>query len=226
LTVSLRLQYSRHEPAIWLAHLDMMRTFERSVRRARIPVAYSSGYNPRPRLAFALPIGVGIETEDDWLDVQLAQETEADPVQAAAWTAALNRHLPAGLAILSGTLADGGGPSLMSLVTAAQYRLQTNGLPAAVRQLQQQKVPEADPTGWLVEKNSKGKTVKTDIRPLILAVQPEEPDMAVLRVLAGSKQNLRPDLFLKYLVAACGLDKTAAADSRITRTRLWLGNLP
>lgn len=226
MTVSLRLRYSRHEPAIWLAHLDMMRTFERSVRRAGIPVAYSSGYNPRPRLAFALPIGVGLETEDDWLDVLLAEETAADPAQAAAWADALNRHLPAGLAILSGALVAGGGPSLMSLVTAADYRLQTSGLAAAVRQLEQQRVLDQDAAGWIVEKNSKGKTVKTDIRPLILSVQVEEPDTAVLRVRAGSQQNLRPDLFLQHLVAACGLDKTAAADSRITRIRLWLGDQP
>ncbi|MDD4745132.1 MAG: DUF2344 domain-containing protein, partial [Eubacteriales bacterium] len=52
------MAFSRREPAIWLAHLDMMRTFERSVRRAGIPVAYSAGYNPRPQLAFALPVGV------------------------------------------------------------------------------------------------------------------------------------------------------------------------
>ncbi|MDW7658623.1 MAG: TIGR03936 family radical SAM-associated protein [Bacillota bacterium] len=222
MTVSLRLRFCRREPAIWLAHLDMMRTFERSVRRAGIPVAYSGGFNPRPRLAFALPIGVGLATEDDRLDIQLEDGIAIDQTKAAEWTDALNRNLPDGLTVYAGELTDSSGPSLMSLVTAAEYRLQTTGLQAAVQQLEAQK----DLTAWIVDKNSKGKTVKTDIRPLILATRLEESDQVVLLVRAGSRQNLRPDLFLQILVAQGGLNATAAADSRITRTRLWLGEEP
>lgn len=222
MTVSLRLSFCRREPAIWLAHLDMMRTFERSVRRAGIPVAYSGGFNPRPRLSFALPIGVGLATEDDRLDIQLADGTAVEQTRVAEWTDALNRNLPDGLAVSAGELADGSGPSLMSLVTAAEYRLQTAGLQAAIRQLEARK----DLTAWTVDKNSKGRTVQADIRPLILAIRPEGDDQAVLLVRAGSRQNLRPDLFLQILVLQGGLDATAAADSSITRTRLWLGEEP
>lgn len=222
MAVSLRLRFCRQEPAIWLAHLDMMRTFERSVRRAGIPVAYSGGFNPRPRLSFALPIGVGTATEDDRLDIQLEDGTAAVQTRVAEWTDALNRNLPDGLAVCAGELADSGGPSLMSLVTAAEYRLQTVGLQAAIRQLE----ARDDLAAWTVDKNSKGKTIKTDIRPLILTIRLEGPDQAIIQVRAGSRQNLRPDLFLQILVLQGGLDETAAADSGITRTRLWLGEEP
>ena len=58
-----RICFSRSGAAIWLGHLDMMRTFERSLLRAGLPVSYSLGFNPRPELVFALPAGVGITTE-------------------------------------------------------------------------------------------------------------------------------------------------------------------
>ncbi|NLO35206.1 MAG: DUF2344 domain-containing protein [Clostridiaceae bacterium] len=222
MTLSLRLAYARREPAIWLAHLDMMRTFERSVRRAGIPVAYSGGYNPRPQLAFALPVGVGIATEADWLDVRLDEAAADHDDQSALWCAQLNRHLPPGLAVHSASRVLDTGPSLMSRVQAADYRLQTPGLAAAADQLRQ----TAEDSPWIADKNSKGRLVKTDIRPLVLRWQTEAADTLLVTALAGSRQNLRPDLLLQVLTARGGLDELAAADCQVTRTRLWLDTLP
>ncbi len=222
MTVSLRMAFSRREPAIWLAHLDMMRTFERSVRRAGIPVAYSAGYNPRPQLAFALPVGVGIATEADWLDIRLDETAEANAAQAGVWCAALNDHLPPGLAVHSASLAEDDGPSLMSRVQAAAYRLQTPGLAEAADGLRQ----TAADLPWIADKNSKGRQVKIDIRPLVLRWQSEATDTLLVTALAGSRRNLRPDLLLQVLCALGGLDELAAADCQVTRTRLWLDTLP
>lgn len=222
MTVSLRMAFSRREPAIWLAHLDMMRTFERSVRRAGIPVAYSGGYNPRPQLAFALPVGVGIAVEADWLDIRLDETAEADDTRAGLWSAALNDHLPPGLAVHRASLAEDDGPSLMSRVQAAEYRLQTPGLAEAAGRLSQ----TAADVPWIADKNSKGRQVKIDIRPLVLRWQSEAADTLLVTALAGSRRNLRPDLLLQVLCALGGLDELAAADCQVTRTRLWLDTLP
>jgi radical SAM-linked protein len=211
--VVLRLRFSRGEPAIWLAHLDLMRTFERSIRRAGLPVAYSQGFNPRPHLAFALPIGVGLATCDDYVDISLTE-----PVTPADLTCRLNRFLPAGLAILAAAPVIGAGKSLMSKICAADYILAGPGLAAAARCLAA--MPENEP--WPVEKTGKDSRVTLDIRPLLLNMQLDSPDQLTIRVRAGSKENLRPDLFLAALVAHGGLDAVAAGNTAITRARLLI----
>lgn len=211
--IVVRLRFARTEPAIWLAHLDLMRTFERSIRRAGLPVAYSKGFNPRPHLAFALPIGTGLATRDDYVDVYLEE-----PVAPPDVMARLNASLPVGIAILAARSVSSLGPSLMSLVCAADYRLQGQGLAEAVEQLF--RLPADQP--WLVEKTGKsGKTI-LDIRPLLISLRPVGDDSVVIRVKAGSKENLRPDLFLTALSSLGGLDERSAADTAITRERLLI----
>lgn len=224
MSLSLRLSFCRFEPAIWLAHLDLMRTFERAVRRANIPVAYSSGYNPRPRLSFALPMGVGIATENDLLDVRLEEKQDVLQADVSTWINTLNSKLPRGISVLSGNRIDDAGQSLMSLVSAADYRIKADGLENALMLLLASDMQEQIP--WLVLKKTKSGLLPINIRPLILSIEKEDSDQFLLHVKAGSRENLRPDLFLKFLVEQAFLDREAALDCTITRTRIWLGDEP
>lgn len=210
-----RLRYRRVGPAIWLAHLDMMRTFERAVRRAGWPIAWSGGYNPRPQMTFALPISVGLATEDDYLDVVMEAPCAPDWLMER-----LNANLPQGLSVTAcGRLPDDQvQSSLMSRVVAAQYRLSHAGLPAAWQMVSQ--LPSDQPL--MVDKHSKGKIRSLDIRPLLIRVAVHEPDDLLIEVEAGSRSNLRPDLLLQALVRYGGLDQETADDTDMTRTRLWL----
>jgi len=74
----------------------------------------------------------------------------------------------------------------------------------------------------VIDKPSKGRMLRVDIRPLILQMAFDAPDRLRLRVRAGSRENLRPDLFLQALVDMAGLDATAAADARLVRSGLYL----
>lgn len=217
---AIRLRFARQGPPVWLAHLDLMRTFERSVRRAALPVAYSRGFNPRPQLAFALPIGTGLATIDDYVDITLTE-----PLDPEAAADQLNRFLPDGLRILAARTVSSAGPSLMSRIMAAEYQLAGAGIAAAAARLDA--LPPEEP--WQAEKNSKGKTITIDIRPLLMNLTVEAPDQLRIRVRAGSQVNLRPDLYLAALVRLGGMDALAAADTAITRLRLLVddgaGNL-
>ena len=97
----------------------MMRLFERALRRAGVPLAYSHGYNPRPHLVFAFPLGVGIRADEEWLDI----ETEASYAPED-----LLRDLPAclpeGVAVRSAVRAPDDRRSLMALVREAVYRIE------------------------------------------------------------------------------------------------------
>lgn len=209
--LTIRLRFARREPAIWLAHLDLMRTFERSIRRAGLPVSYSHGFNPRPQLSFALPIGTGLATRDDYVDISLTA-----PANPAELMASLNRTLPEGLEILAAAAVHAEGSSLMSQVRAADYCLQGTGVAAAARTMAA--MPEGLP--WPVEKNSKGKKIVLNVRPLVIRMDLDMPDEITIRVKAGSSENLRPDLFLEALVRYGGMEALAAADTAICRLHL------
>lgn len=213
MSVNYRLRFARREPAIWLGHLDLMRTFERTVRRAGLPVIWSQGFNPRPHLEFALPIGVGLATQDDYVDILMTEPLDESSLQER-----LNASFPVGIEILEVKIVPAEGPSLMSLIAASDYVLDGAGLADAARRLLA--VPESQP--WLVEKNSKGKLLTVDIRPLLIDLTIVTEDQLLVRVMAGSRNNLRPDLLLKVLVSLGGLDEHAAADTAVTRQALWI----
>ncbi len=209
----IRLRFCRYDPASWLAHLDLMRTFERSIRRAGIPVAYSKGFNPRPQLSFALPIGTGLNTMDDYFDMTLERD-----MPKAELVEKINRSLPEGLSILAARPVEKGGKSLMSQIRAAEYRLDGEHLADAARQLAA--LPADIP--WVVRKNSKKRMVETDIRPLLLSCDIQDDNTLVIRVKAGSRENLRPDLYIQALVNQGGLNEMAAADTVMTRISLLI----
>lgn len=207
----LRVRFGRTGPALWLAHLDLMRTFERSVRRADIPVHWSAGFNPRPDLVFALPIGVGLETCADYVDIGL-DDPSAD---SGMLVERLNLMLPEGMTALYGWGMPVSHESIMSRIAAADYLIEATGVAAAAAEALSQ-------SSLMIDKPSKGRTLRVDIRPLVLAARTDSPDRIRLRVKAGSRENLRPDLFLQSLVLYGRLDETAAADARLVRTGLYL----
>ncbi|MCL4464985.1 MAG: TIGR03936 family radical SAM-associated protein, partial [Chloroflexi bacterium] len=69
----LRVSFSRGEAAKYVSHLDLARLWERALRRARLPVAYSAGFTPHARLAFAAPLAVGITASAELVDVYLSE---------------------------------------------------------------------------------------------------------------------------------------------------------
>ena len=70
-TTVVRVRLGKGDQIRFVSHLGFMRAFERTVRRARIPVAYSGGYHPHPRISFATALGVGMTSEAEYLDMEL-----------------------------------------------------------------------------------------------------------------------------------------------------------
>lgn len=206
-----RITFSRQEPAIWLGHLDMMRTFERSIRRAGIPFVWSHGYNPRPQMVFALPISVGLAADADYLDISCESETNTESIKDK-----INQNLPSGLHVDDVKSIIPTKTSLMSLVQQACYRIEADGIC-----LYAKPVLESD-SDLVVEKIRKGKSQQLDLRPLILEWGCQGESVLDIRVLAGSSQNLRPDLVLKLITEQTDMSVRAAEDAMITRTSLVL----
>ena len=92
-----RLLFEKTGNAIWISHLDLMRLFQRSFKRAGLPLTHTQGFNPRPSVSIALPLSVGVESVCELLDFDL----EGDPVPLDEIKDRLNQVLVEGVQVLS-----------------------------------------------------------------------------------------------------------------------------
>lgn len=114
----LRVKFSRGDELKFISHLDIMRLWERALRRAQIKLAYSEGFNPRPRISLAVPLAVGVTSEAELMDV-LVKGT----VSPHWFTSSVSRQLPPGIEISAVYQIAGNLPSLQSQVRFAEYKV-------------------------------------------------------------------------------------------------------
>src|SRR5690554_5857953 len=104
------IKFAIEEQLRYLSHLDTMRLWQRAIRRAALPVVYSQGFNPHPKMSFATALPVGVISEAHYLDINFAKDITSEDM------ASLQQVLPAGLPLRAWRIVPAGVPSLMSLV--------------------------------------------------------------------------------------------------------------
>ena len=115
----LRIRFSRGEELKFISHLDIMRLWERALRRAQMPLAYSEGFSPHPRLSLAVPLAVGVTSEAELMDVFITKW-----VSPHWFTTAVSQQLSAGIEILGVYPIAPSMPSLQSQVRYAEYEVE------------------------------------------------------------------------------------------------------
>lgn len=187
MTLKLRVRLAKTGMARFFSHLDLQRTLERTLRRAGLPIAYSQGFSPHPRISFGSALATGSSSEGEFIDMELTQEMEPD-----AFVGQANAHCPQGLRLMEARrLATVKGDSLMALINAAAYRLTLTGanadrLKAAV-------------DGFLavevVEVTREGRTGPrpVNIRPQVYALEVTGPGELRALVQTGPQGNLKPE---------------------------------
>ena len=113
----LRVQYAKRGRLRFTSHRDFSRAFERAVFRARVPMAYSSGFNPHPRISYAGAAPTGAASEAEYLELALAEVVEPGSVHAA-----LSEALPDGLDVVA--VVEATGRSLTELLEASRWRIE------------------------------------------------------------------------------------------------------
>jgi len=115
----LRIRFSRGQEVKFISHLDIMRLWQRALIRAGISLAYSEGFNPRPRISLAVPLAVGVTSEAELMDIILTK-----PASPHFFTAAVSQQLPPGIEILQVYPTAPTMPSLQSQVRYAEYKVE------------------------------------------------------------------------------------------------------
>ncbi|HWE88115.1 MAG TPA: TIGR03936 family radical SAM-associated protein [Pseudonocardiaceae bacterium] len=210
----LRVRYAKRGKLRFTSHRDVARAFERALRRAAVPMAYSHGFNPHPRISWvgAAPTGAASEAEY----VEIAVITELDPTELAH---ALDAALPPGLDIQEVLVARPG--SLADRIEASHWRIEVPGvdpdtLAAAVRELLVAEAVE-------VEKMTKNGPRRIDVRPAIvsLRVRTAAPYGILEAVVRQTSPVVRPDDVLNALRVVAALTPPAPAKA----TRMAQGRL-
>ncbi len=115
-----RVRYTRGEELRWSGHLDFVRLWERILRRAEVPLAYSQGFHPHARLGFGPPLPVGLASQAEYVDISLHKSMEADDILSA-----INQHAPVGLEACKAAVLSGRPKALTSIVQRVIYTFPT-----------------------------------------------------------------------------------------------------
>ena len=222
--VRLRIRFSKLGKIRWTSHRDLARMWERAFRRVQLPLAYSEGFSPRPKVSFGLALPTGHESVAEFLDVELTglDGPAFDGPGLPGLPAVLSAALPVGVDATAVAVLAPGSPSLQEDVASCSWRW--TAAPAEGMQ----KVP-ADEMGARVERalaapalevkrTRKGAEVVEDIRPGILSleVQEESADGVVLTAeLAAAPRAVRP----ADVLAALG---PGLEERHVRRTSQWI----
>jgi radical SAM-linked protein len=212
----LRVRFTKTGKIRFVSHRDVARLFERALRILRLPVAYSEGFSPRPKLSFGLALSVGHESDAEYLDVEVTElpdiENLADRLTAA---------LPDGLTVETVIELPPGSVSLQQAITSCTWRIEILGSPPATVTAA---VAEALAARELtIERVRKGKTAVADVRPAIVelrVVGPTDGGTEIEAELSTESTSLRPSELVEVLRRLTGDD--GLGEGRVRRTHQWI----
>ena len=215
----LRIRYAKRGRLRFTSHRDFSRAFERALVRARIPMAYSSGFHPHPRISYAGAAPTGTASEAEYVEIGLAE-----PMDPARAHAEIDEALPQGLDVVEVVTSAGG--SLAERLEASCWRLRLPGAdPGEVgRAVEALLATEEVLVERMTKKGLRTFDARAAIASLGLLEDPTEPEpCAILEVvLRHGSPSVRPDDVLAALSEASGLRVTAVLAQRLAQGPLDL----
>ena len=204
-----RLRYTKTGKVRWTSHRDLARMFERAFRRTQLPLAYSGGFAPRPKVSFGLALPTGAESEAEYLDLELADGTSVD---LTTLPERLTDALPVGVDVVAASEVDGREPSLQEAVSSCTWRLHISG--ADHGELCEKVSAAITAPSLLITRKRKDKVVTDDVRPGILALRVVD-GVEVECELATQPRAVRPAELVRAIDP--GLE-----EERVRRINQWI----
>jgi radical SAM-linked protein len=168
-----RLRYTKHGKVRWIGHRDLARAFERAFRIESLPLAFSEGFSPHPKISFGLALSVGFESDAEYLDLQLTRFVDVDELAPR-----LSAVLPDGIDVVGAAVLVDRAPSLQEAVTAVTWRCAITPVdrsPSASDERRPALAAAIDATlaapTLVVTRRRKGREVDDDIRPALVSMR-------------------------------------------------------
>ncbi|MCD7866448.1 MAG: TIGR03936 family radical SAM-associated protein [Clostridiales bacterium] len=211
----IRIKFRKNGVMRFIGHLDIMRYFQKAIRRADIDIAYSEGFSPHQIMSFAAPLGVGVTSDGEYFDIE-ANSTRSSEESIRA----LNQTMAEGMEVVSFVALREGAKKAMTAVAAADYivyfKKQEDFTQPEIREMIQTYYSDRDKIE--IVKQSKKRERVVDLKPLIFDFEPYEdmsPSVNVLsepggrkgfflRLCTGSTDNIKPELVLQDFYAYFG----------------------
>jgi radical SAM-linked protein len=202
----------------WTSHRDLARVWERAIRRVGLPVAYSQGFSPRPKVHFGLALSTGHESLAEYLDIDLEPDATTTPAEAdlADLVSPLSAALPVGIDVTAIGVIATSLDSLQQAVTSCSWEVELRGATPDAAAAAMERVLGAPELSLTRER--KGKTVTDDVRPYLLdlsVVGPTDAGTQIRAHLATQPRGLR----IGELIVV--LDPTWD-EGRVRRTNQWM----
>ena len=194
--MKVRIKFSKEGSVRFIGHLDIMRYFQKAIRRAGIDIAYSTGFSPHQIMSFASPLSVGHESCGEYFDVELNSITDTEEIKMR-----LNRTMAEGIQILQVAVLDETEGNAMASVAAADYLISFRdsvSLPDDWKEkltafYKKDKIP-------VIKKTKKGER-EIDLKETIYQLEIRE-DQVYMLLDAGSGSNMKPGFVLETFCTA------------------------
>ena len=197
--MKLRIKFRKYGAVRFIGHLDLMRFFQKMIRRADIDIAYSQGFSPHQIMSFAAPLGVGLESNDEYVDVEMNSVTSTDDMVKR-----MNEASVDGVEILSIRKLPDDCKNAMASVAAASYTIR----------FREGRAPKVDFFKELplfieskeipYEKETKKSTLQLDLKPAIYDLSVNADGSIYMLLNASSSGNIKPGMVISAFLKKHG----------------------
>jgi radical SAM-linked protein len=214
----IRLHYTKRGKVRWISHRDVARAFERAFRIAALPLAFTEGFSPRPKVSFGLALSTGYESDAEYLDVEFISDVDLDLLPILVSDA-----LPSGIDVVAAGALVERAPALMDAVTSVEWKVvvdHDDGTPLdqshfATMVDQALALPALETT-----RRRKGRDVVEDVRPVIRHIVVHD-DLACTMELNTQPRSAKPGDVLAAIASAAA-DSSGLAEAHVLRTHQWI----
>ena len=195
-----RIKFRKYGCMKFIGHLDIMRFFQKVMRRADIPIAFTGGFSPHMIMSFANPLGVGVTSDGEYFDIELTED-----IDMKLAVERMNQVVVEGIEIVNMVpISDDKKQTGMSIVAAADYlsSLKSGIFPEDWKEKAGQFMNQ--PTISILKKTKKSEK-EVDIKPMIYKFEVRGENV-YMQVATGSVENLKPELVMQALSSFLGVD--------------------
>lgn len=209
--MKLRIKFSKKGPLRFIAHLDIMRYFQKAIRRSDIDIAYSTGFSPHQIMSFAAPLGVGVESEGEYFDIEVNSVTTAEDMITR-----LNAEMAEGMIITGMRILPDNAKNAMASVKAASYRLNWKDGYSSEYNLSEAVAEFLSREEVLYTKQTAKSVIERNLKEAVYELKAMDERTVYMLVDASSAGNVKPGAVIECLAGFYG--KTYDANAiQVTR---------